>query len=260
MSPDAFLKNLKTRHFGRSLLYLEKTSSTNDVAAQLALEGASEGTAVIARTQTKGRGRQGRHWTATPGKSLAFSILLRPRLNADELPEITLAAAVAVVQTFESYRLEPQIKWPNDILLKGKKVCGILTETGPRKDKMIPVILGIGVNLNQGVRDFPPELRGTATSFYRASGRKAKPAEFFQRALFHLEETYHWVAERRFSKVLAEWRKRTVTVGRQVKVTKAQQVFYGQAVDIDEKGALLVRRDTGIVERLDSGDVQVLQL
>ncbi len=258
MTPQAVLRGLKTRILGRSLLCLEKTSSTNDVILELARQGALEGTTVTADIQTQGRGRQGRRWTQTQGKGLAFSLLLRPKLHSDELSEITLAAAVAVAKTLESFQLKPQIKWPNDLLLNGRKVCGILTEMGPKKDKMVSVVLGIGVNLNQTTRDFPRELRRTATSLYRFSGRKVDRIRFLQTLLHHLEETYHWVAERQFSKVLAEWRKRAVTLEQQVKISQAQHVFYGQVINIDEKGALLVRNDSGIVERVTSGDVEVV--
>ena len=258
LTPEAVLKGLKTRILGRSLLCLEKTTSTNDVILELARQGALEGTTVTADIQTQGRGRQGRRWTQTQGKGLAFSLLLRPQLHSDELPEITLAAAVAVAKTLESFQLKPQIKWPNDLLLNGRKVCGILTEMGPKKDKMASVILGIGVNLNQATRDFPRELRGIATSLYRYSGRKVDRARFLQTLLRHLEETYHWVTERHFSKVLVEWRKRAVTLEQQVKITQAHHVFFGQVTGIDEKGALLVRNDSGIVERVTSGDVEVV--
>ncbi len=258
MKPEQILKGLKTKSFGRNLLWLEKTTSTNDVVAELARQGALEGTVVAAETQTKGRGRQGRRWSSAAGKSLAFSILLRPKLHADELPEITLATAVAVAKTLEDFHFKPRIKWPNDLLLGGRKVCGILTEMGPKKDKMASVVLGIGINLNQTARDFPKELGGVATSLYRVSGRKINRARFFQKLLFYIEEAYHKVSERHFSRVLAEWRKRSSTLGRQVKVTQSHHVFYGHVVDADEKGALLVRTDLGMIERVTSGDVEIL--
>lgn len=260
MKPEDVLKGLKTRSFGQNLLCLERTTSTNDVVAELARQGAPEGTVVAAETQTKGRGRHGRRWVSTPGKSLAFSLLLPTNLHADEFPEITLAASVAVSKTLEDFHFKPLIKWPNDVLLEGRKVCGILTERGFKKDRMATVVLGIGINLNQSARDFPRELRETATSLYLVSGRKADRVRLFQKILFHLEEIYHRVAERRFSKVLPEWRLRAATLGCQVKVIQGQHVFYGQAIDADEKGALLVRNDLGIVERVTSGDVQILQL
>ena len=260
MNPDPVLKGLKTKTFGHNLLCLEETSSTNDVVLELSKQGAPEGTVVVAETQTKGRGRHGRKWVSTGGKSLAFSILLRPQLHPDELPEITLAAAVAVSKAMEDFRIKPRIKWPNDVLIGGLKACGILTEAGPKKDRMASVVLGIGINLNQTAKDFPKDLKGIATSLYRASGRKMDRVRFFQKLLFRLEEAYHLVSERHFQKVLADWRKRSSTLGRQVKVTQGHHVFYGQAMGADEKGALLVRNDLGMVERVTSGDVQILPL
>lgn len=251
-------KGLKTKSFGRSLLCLGHVTSTNDVLMKLAGQAASEGTVVSAETQTHGRGRQGRRWTTSEGKALAFSLLLRPHLRADELPEITLAAAVAVAKTLEDFRFRPKIKWPNDVLLEGKKVCGILTEMAPKKDKMTGVVLGIGINLNQNPADFPGEIRTSATSLYRHSGRKVHRGRFFQELLLRLEESYQWVVERRYSKVLAEWRRRSATLGRQAKITQGHHVFYGQVLDLDEKGALLVRNDLGMVERVTSGDVETL--
>jgi BirA family biotin operon repressor/biotin-[acetyl-CoA-carboxylase] ligase len=260
LTSEKVLKGLSTKVFGRVLYCFPKVTSTNDVILQLAQGGAPEGTVVAAEVQTQGRGRQGRRWVLSEGKALAFSVLLHPHLHPDEVSEITLAAAVAVAKSLEDYRFRPRIKWPNDLLLSGLKVCGILTEMGPKKDKMLSAVLGIGVNLNQSARDFPAGLRKTATSLYRASGRKVDRVRFFQRLLVHLEETYRWVSERRFSKVLSEWRKRSDTLGQQVKVTQGYHHFYGQAVDLDEKGALLVRSDWGMTERVTSGDVETLKL
>ena len=258
LQAQEILKGLKTKSFGRSLLCLGRVTSTNDVLMELAGQAASEGTVVSAEFQTQGRGRQGRSWTTSEGKALAFSLLLRPNLRTDEFPEITLAAAVAVAKTLEDFHFWPKIKWPNDLLLDGKKVCGILTEMVPKKDKMAGVVLGIGVNLNQSPTDFPKEIRAVATSLFRQSGRKIHRGRFFQKLLFRLEETYQWVAERRYSKVLSEWRKRSVTLGQQAKITQGQHVFFGQVLDLDEKGALLVRNDLGMVERVTSGDVETL--
>lgn len=227
---------------------------------ELAKEGCAEGTVAVAELQTKGRGRQGRTWASSAGKSLTFSLLLRPRLSAGELPMITLAAAVAVARTLESFRLKPRIKWPNDILMGGKKICGILTEMGPGKDRILSMVLGIGINVNQGSGDLPRELRGISTSLYRVSGRKIDRERLLGKLLLDLEETYRWVMEKRLSKLLGEWRKRALPMGAQVKVTQGRHVFYGQTLDLDEKGSLLVRTDSGIVERVISGDVETLRI
>ena len=125
MTPEAIQKGLRTRSFGRILHCLSQVGSTNDVALHLAAQGAPEGTVVTAETQTRGRGRQGRRWSTAKGKALAFSIVLRPRIHPDELAEITLAGAVAIARAMEDYGFKPSIKWPNDLLIKGKKVCGI---------------------------------------------------------------------------------------------------------------------------------------
>ena len=260
ITPEKMRRGLSARVFGRTIFCFPKVTSTNDVALYLAEGGAPEGTVVSAETQTKGRGRQGRSWVLTEGKALAFSVILRPKAHADEISGFTLAAGVGVARAIEDLRLKPQIKWPNDILLKGRKVCGILTEMSPKKDKMPPVILGIGINLHQVAGDFPKELRKTAGSLYMACGKKPDRVVFFQKLLFRLEEACLWASEGRFQKVLTEWRKRSLLLGRQVKVIQAHRSFFGHAVDVDEKGALLIRTDQGMIERITAGDVQLLQI
>jgi len=258
MDPNDVLKGLKTRSFGRPLYCFGTTTSTNDLALELARAGATEGTTVAAEVQTKGRGRQGRKWLQVKGKGLAFSIVLWP--DPSEAAGITLAAAVAVARTCEASGLRPEIKWPNDILLSGKKVCGILTETGDKGDNGSPVVLGVGINLNHSAKDFPADLRGIATSLYRAGGRKVDREKFFGRLLLELEGVYGWVADRKFPKVLLEWKKRAKCLGHQVKVQQGHHVFYGQVLDIDGTGALLVRNDHGMVEKVTSGDVTMLRI
>jgi BirA family biotin operon repressor/biotin-[acetyl-CoA-carboxylase] ligase len=259
IAPEAFWKGLKTKTFGRSFYSFSEVTSTNDIAAQLVEKGVPEGTLVTAEAQTKGRGRQGRVWTTSQGKALAFSLVLKPRLSSQEIAGITLASAVAVAKTLEAYGLKPQIKWPNDLLLKDKKVCGILTEVGPRHDNRQSVILGIGLNLNQGAKDFPLAIRSLATSLYRASGRKVDRVEFLQKLMGHLETVYGWMNQKKFSRVLSEWRKRSVTLGQWVKVTQIAKTFEGQVVDIDPRGFLLVRRETGHTETVLSGDIEILK-
>ncbi len=261
LTAESLRRGLKTFNFGKILFCFEKLSSTNDLALELAQGGAEEGTLIVSETQTKGRGRQGRRWISAPGKSITFSIVLRPNLLADEMPEITLASAVAVAWTLEKWKFKPAIKWPNDIQISGQKVCGILTEMGSKKDKMgLTAVLGIGVNLNQKPSDFPDEFRRTAASLFSLSGKNISRVRFFQDLLLRLEETYGWVKERRFSKVLAEWRKRASTLGKQVRITQSHRNFYGHVLDVDEKGALLVRNDLGMLERVISGDVEILTL
>ncbi|HXL73941.1 MAG TPA: biotin--[acetyl-CoA-carboxylase] ligase [bacterium] len=259
ISPEAFWKGLKAKSFGRVFYSFSEVTSTNDIASQLIGKGAAEGTLVTAEAQTRGRGRQGRVWMTSRGKALAFSLVLKPKLEIRQIPGITLAAAVAVSQTLEDYGLKPKIKWPNDLLLDGKKICGILTEMGPRYDNRLSVILGIGINLNQRAGDFPLPIRPLATSAYRASGRRVDRIEFLRKLMVKLETVYGFMHQKRFDKVLAEWRKRSVTLGQRVKVTQMTKFFEGQVVDIDLHGFLLVRRETGRIETVHSGDIEILK-
>ena len=176
-----------------------------------------------------------------------------------KIPGITLAAAVAVAQTLEGYGLKPQIKWPNDLLLGGKKICGILTEMGPRYDNRLSVILGIGINLNQRAGDFLLPIRSLATSVYRASGRKVDRIEFLQKLMLKLETVYGRMNRKRFDQVLTQWRKRSLTLGQWVKVIEGRKKFEGQIADVDRNGFLLVRREKGSVEKVLSGDIELLK-
>ncbi len=260
LTPEAVRKGLFTRLFGKPLYCFNQLTSTNDLANELARGGASEGTTVLAETQTKGRGRQGRKWISQEGKSLTFSIVLRPSLPQERFSELTLTAAVGMAKALEKHGFHPSIKWPNDLLLSGRKVCGILTEIGPKKDKMTSAILGIGLNLTQRRGDFPSDLQSTATSLKIHKGRAPSREVLLRDILFRLEEAYGWVREGRFHRVLTEWRKRSVLNGKQVRVVLGGKAFFAQALDVDERGALLVRTDVGTVERLTVGEVEALRL
>lgn len=260
LTPEAVRKGLTTRFFGKPLYCFKQLTSSNDLARELARGGASEGTAVLAETQTKGRGRHGRKWVSQEGKSLTFSIVLRPSLPQERFSELTLTAAVGVARALERHGFHPAIKWPNDLLLSGRKVCGILTEVGPKKDKMASAILGIGLNLTQNIGDFPAELRLTATSLKIQKKRVPSREVLLQDILSRLEEAYGWVREGRFHRVLTEWRKRSILSGKQVKVVLGGRSFFAQVQDVDERGALLVRTDVGTVERLTVGEVETLRL
>jgi BirA family biotin operon repressor/biotin-[acetyl-CoA-carboxylase] ligase len=259
ISPELFSKGLKTRTFGKTFYSFSEVTSTNDVAAELIRKGTPEGTLVTAEAQTQGRGRQGRRWTTSQGKALAFSLVLYPKVRPDKIPGLTLAAAVGVALTLEEYGLKPSIKWPNDILLKGKKLCGILTEMGPRRDNRHSVILGIGINLNQKASEFPTEIRASATSFRRVSGKQVDRTDFLRRLMRQLEKVCGWWDQGSFRKVLKEWRKRSVTLGAQVRVEVGNGSFEGKVSRIDADGFLWVLDKTGLSQKVLSGDVILLK-
>ena len=210
---------------------------------------------VIAEEQTQGRGRRGRSWSSPPGLNLYLSAILRPELPPQRAPEMTLVAAVALCETLRDSRVDAHIKWPNDLLVDGKKVAGILTELSAEPDRVHFVVLGIGVNLNAGAEDFPEEVAGIATSVHHARGQKVPRALFTAALLYRLEEWLGRHDAEGFAPVREAWKELSGTLGQQVLVRTDKREFVGQAFDIDEVGALLVRTDTG-VERVLAGDVE----
>ncbi|MEW5948707.1 MAG: biotin--[acetyl-CoA-carboxylase] ligase [Thermodesulfobacteriota bacterium] len=235
--------------------YLSTTGSTNDVARDLAEKGAPEGTIVIAEAQTKGRGRLGRTWHSPTGAGLYFSIVLRPRLDPSDLPKITLLAGTAVAESIEeTIGLHPVIKWPNDLLLAGKKLAGILTEL--YGDIASPyVILGIGINVYTRREEFLPELQETSTSLAMVGGQDISRADLMQAILMHLGRWYELFKKGAFQPILDAWRKRCVIIGARVRISSGEKELEGTIVDVDLSGALLLRDQAGQIRRILSGEV-----
>jgi BirA family transcriptional regulator, biotin operon repressor / biotin---[acetyl-CoA-carboxylase] ligase len=188
MSEQSIVELLGTLWLGRNWLHLPECASTNDEAAQWAKGGAPHGAVVVADTQTAGRGRQGRQWHAAAGESLCFSLVLRPTLPVRDLPPITLAVGIAVAETITRFAATPTLKWPNDVLIDGKKVAGILTETSSQGERADHVIVGIGVNLN--VSAFPAELASIATSLHSHRKRPVDRMHFTAVLCERLENWY----------------------------------------------------------------------
>ncbi|HET9551793.1 MAG TPA: biotin--[acetyl-CoA-carboxylase] ligase [Anaeromyxobacteraceae bacterium] len=250
---------LNTHDVGQVLHCFEELGSTNDQAKELAEQGAEHGEVVVAERQTAGRGRRGRAWLSTARRNVTFSVVLRP----EELPparaaELTLVAAVAVCDALRQAGVDAGIKWPNDVLVGGRKIAGILTEMEAEADRVHWVVLGVGVNVNARLEDFPPELRGEATSVLLERGQPAPRSLFLAACLTGIEDWYDRHAEGGFAPIRAAWRERSVTLGREVSVRTDGGEVLGRAEDIDEAGALLVRTPRGL-ERILSGDVALLR-
>jgi BirA family transcriptional regulator, biotin operon repressor / biotin---[acetyl-CoA-carboxylase] ligase len=245
---------LGTHDLGQVLHCREEVDSTNDVAKRLAEEGAGHGEVVIAERQTAGRGRRGREWFSPPGKNLYFSAVLRPDLPPYRAAELTLVAAVALCHAVRRAGVDAGIKWPNDLVVEGRKLCGILTEMAADPDRLQWVVLGAGVNVNAAAADFPGELRRAATSLALERGQPVPRALFAGAALTLLEEWLDRHAEGGFAAIRDEWRVLSDTLGRLVRVTADGREIEGVAEDLDETGALLVRAGASL-ERVRSGDV-----
>ena len=227
----------------------EQTTSTNDVIEKLAHDGVREGVVVFAESQTKGRGRLGRKWISPERKGLWFSILLRPELRPQGTTQLTVASATALRRAIESETgLKPEIKWPNDILIGGKKVAGILTELSAELDKVKHVILGIGVDVNLDAGELPAELKKTATSLKIETGKMISRAELAVAILRELDEDYAKVCAGQFAAVADEWEKHCATIGRNVTVQIGDRKTRGRAESLDDAGALLLRTEHGRLE------------
>ena len=250
---------LNTHDLGQVLHCHEELPSTSDEAKALAEAGAEHGEVVVAERQTAGRGRRGRGWVSAPRRSVAFSVVLRPEgLPPARAPELTLVAAVAVCDALRHSGVEAGIKWPNDVLVRGRKIAGILTELSAEADLVHWVVVGVGVNVNLRAEDLPPELAGEATSVLLERGAPAPRALFLAACLSSLEEWYDRHAEGGFAPIRHAWRERSVTLGQEVVVAVDGEEVRGLAEDIDDTGALLVRTAPGLV-RITSGDVRLLR-
>lgn len=260
VTPDELLPGMTTRRFGRHIEYRPTVGSTNDVAKELARAGAPEGLVVIADEQTTGRGRLGRAWSTPRGSALAVSLVLRPSLPPYEAPRITLVAAVAVAEAVRAVTgLPAGIKWPNDIQIGGRKLCGILTEMEAEMERVSFVVCGVGLNVNIPREQFPLELRETATSLMAELGRPVARAPLLQAMMARLEEGYDQLLAGRFAAVLDRWRALSVTLGQPVRVLAVAggADLEGTAEDVDQDGALLVRTANGERRRVLAGDVSL---
>jgi len=253
---DLLARLYKTKIIGRDIRVFEQTTSTNDVVEKLARDGVKEGVVVFAESQTKGRGRLGRKWISPAYKGLWFSILLRPELRPQETTQLTVVAATALCRAIQSETgLDPEIKWPNDILVGGKKVAGVLTELSAELDRVKHVILGIGVDVNLGAGEFPAELRKQATSLKIEAGRPISRAELAMAILQELDNDYRRVGAGQFAEVADEWQARCKTIGRNVTIQIGSRRIQGRAESLGGSGELLLRTEHGHLERISGGDV-----
>ncbi|HVO19115.1 MAG TPA: biotin--[acetyl-CoA-carboxylase] ligase [Anaeromyxobacter sp.] len=249
---------LNTHDVGQVIHHFEVIGSTNDRARELADEGAGHGEVVVAEAQTGGRGRRGRAWVSPPGCNAYFSAILRPDLPPGRAPELTLVASVAICDALRHAGVPAGIKWPNDLLVEGRKIAGILTEMAAEPERLQWAVVGVGVNVNAALADFPPELREEATSVLLVRGEPAPRALFVAACLTALEGWLDRHAEEGFEAIRKAWRERSVTLGCQVVVRTEEREFEGLAEDIDAGGALLVRTGTRR-HRIVAGDVRLLR-
>ena len=250
-------QGLKTKTMGQSIYFYEETDTTNNRARELALEGAPEGTLVVAEKQTAGRGRRGKVWESPLGTGIWMSLVLRPQIAPAEASVLTLLCGLATAEAIEAETgLSAGIKWPNDILINGKKAVGILTEMDCEMSEVHFVIPGIGINVNTA--SFPPEIAEIATSLYLECGKTVSRRRLVHKVLERLEEHYEtFLRTGSFAAMLEDYRKHCITLGKEVHVL-GREPFFAEALDITPEGELLVRRaDNGKEEVVFSGEVSI---
>jgi len=249
---------LKDNPYASDIRWYESIRSTQDAAHEALLLGAGEGTLILAENQTGGRGRFGRAWHSPKGKGIYMSFLLQPNLPLQQASHMTILLSVALCRSIRKVaQVNATIKWPNDILINGAKVCGILVETFAEADRVKTMIAGIGISVNFGQDDFPEELRDLATSILLSTGRsvsrEALIAEYFEQ----FSALYELYKKDGFAPIRSLWIALTSTLGGQVTVTTPQGVIRGKAEEITADGALYVRDDNGELHLLYSGDLKM---
>lgn len=249
---------LRAERFGKTVHYFAELDSTNVEAWRRAERGAAEGELVIADAQRRGKGRLGRSWHSPAGLNLYFSLVLRPEIPPTRAPQITLTAAVALAETVRDLGAEPEIKWPNDLLVGGKKLAGILAESSCEGARLIFIVLGIGINVNVPEGSWPPELRGRATSLLAATGAPFDRALVLSRLLERLEECYREFLGRGLASLALRWERFFGLKGKRVRADLLDRTVCGTALGLDSDGALLLREDTGGERRIIAGEIAPL--
>jgi BirA family biotin operon repressor/biotin-[acetyl-CoA-carboxylase] ligase len=258
IAPELIAGALRSRVIGRFLEVLAEIGSTNDVVMAAGRAGRPEGFAVVADRQTAGRGRRGHLWASPAGLGLYTSILLRPHQPPAKVPLLTLVAGLGVAHGIEEIAgVSTQLKWPNDVLVEGRKVAGILAEMATTDEQVSLVVLGIGINVNQGPRNLPEGRSPAATSLSIVTGKIFRRGEVAAAVFSALDRWYQLFCDGCVETLLAAGRERSATLGRSVDVLADGERWQGLAEDLDTDGALLVRQEGGEIRRVIASDVSI---
>lgn len=256
---------LKTKFIGQNIQAYRSVKSTNDIAHGLAEDGATEGTLIVAEEQTKGRGRFKRAWFSPPGQGIYMSLILRPDLPPEQAPALSIMTALSLAETIELYLPgRVLIKWPNDILLgrsnsgRVRKTAGILTELSADKNRIHFVIIGVGININQTMTDFPADLHGLATSVRRILRRRVNRVELLQTFLTRFEKNYQAYLKSGLKPMRSRIRKLSYLIGREIEIAEGRRIRSGRVVDIDQFGQLIIETAEGR-QAINAGEVTVLK-
>lgn len=260
LSPEEVKPGLLTEVFGQdNYFYYRQTDSTNKRARALANDGYPEGTVIVAEEQTDGRGRRGRSWYSPSNQGIYMSIILRPAFPLRQISRLSLLAGVASAEALkDELGLQPSIKWPNDILINGRKITGILSEAVTDMDSIEYIVLGIGININNLPQEFPEDFRTPPTSVLAENGQPGSRVKLLRKLLLSLERQYNFLEDDNFTPILEKARRLSMTLGQKVYFDEGSEVISGEAIDLDDKGYLLVRDYKGTIHTVMSGEISLL--
>ncbi|MFA5102165.1 MAG: biotin--[acetyl-CoA-carboxylase] ligase [Candidatus Thermoplasmatota archaeon] len=249
---EAFFKHLARDVVKKSFVF-DDLDSTNTKAKELAKAGAEEGTVVIAKTQSQGRGRFERNWESPEG-GVYLSVILRPSESFEQLPLLSFVAALAVNKTIRSYGLPATIKWPNDIRVNGRKIAGILLESEGDGRSITYVIVGVGINLGVDLTKFSAPIQTKSTSVLNELHHQVDYHEFLKTFFLAFQHYYDLMKGQRYGAIIDEWKASSDTLGKRVRIQTMTETFQGIACDVDQSGFLLLRTDHAEIKKMVSGD------
>ncbi|MBN2012702.1 biotin--[acetyl-CoA-carboxylase] ligase [candidate division KSB1 bacterium] len=255
VTDEKIKSQLNTKLIGQEIYAFWKIGSTNTFARQRALHDAPEGTVVIAEEQTQGRGRMTRQWESQFGKGLWFSVILRPQDVSPKAGLYTFLAGVSVAEAVEQLcGLRPELKWPNDLLLNGKKFCGILSEADFQNGHIRHVILGIGINVDHKQEDLPNSISESATSIRIESNWRLDRVKLLITVLKRMEKNYELIQTKGFDPILKTWKSYCPRLSKQIKVRQEHTIYEGIFQDLDEHGCMLLKTNDGQMRKIVAGD------
>lgn len=258
MNENDLYLGLETKTIGRTIHVYETVTTTQKIAHELAINGAKDGTLIIADEQTMGRGRLGRNWHSKKGTGIWMSLIIKPEISVQKAPQFTLLTAVALCMAIEEVTgLEPFIKWPNDLLLQQKKVAGILTELIAEENRVQAIIIGIGINVNHTETDFPEELRDKATSLAIEKGTTILRPKLVQNFCLKFEKLYETYNKTGFQPIKLLWESYNISIGKKILARTNQRTIVGTALGINEDGVLLLEDEHGHIHHIYSADIDI---
>jgi BirA family transcriptional regulator, biotin operon repressor / biotin---[acetyl-CoA-carboxylase] ligase len=257
---DLLRKSLTGKLIGHKLYYFPQTGSTNDEAFRLGVAGLPEGTAVIADSQTKGRGRMARVWHSPAGSNIYTSLILRPQLKPAAAPQISLVAGVAVAELLEQYCCgQVELKWPNDVLVTGKKICGILAQMKTVGEDVDFIVVGIGINVNIRLNQFPVEIRDTVMSLRSETGQEINRHDVIISLYENFAKWYKKLLQNGFAAIKEKWLHLAPMIGQDVQIMLQNEKIVGKALDLADDGSLIVLMADNEKLKISAGDATILK-